>query len=112
MNLEDIKGIGQTKKQLLNNINIFTAYDLLYNKPRSYEDRRQFETIQQAVNNNDNRASLVRVKVIEHKVIRNTKKKVLKIIVSDKTLNASLVCFNQNYLEKSFPIGIEIICLW
>lgn len=109
MNLEDIKGVGKVKKSLLNNLGIFTVKDLIFNKPRSYEDRRNFTTLRKAINQQDDKASLIKAKIINHQMIRGHKKKFLKLIISDGTLKASLVCFNRNFFEKTYPIGEEVI---
>ncbi len=109
MNLEDIKGIGKVKVKLLHNLNIYTIRDLLFYQPRSYDDRRRFSTLHEAVKLKNDKSSLVKVKVIDHKYLRGKRKKILKLIISDNSLNASLVCFNQNFLEKTIHIGDEII---
>jgi ATP-dependent DNA helicase RecG len=108
MDLEDIKGIGKAKKKLLQNLNIYSIKDLLYHQPRTYEDRRKFHSLQEALNM-DNKATLVKVKVIDHQYIYGRKKKILKMIISDGSLNASLVCFNQDFLKKTVNIGDDII---
>lgn len=107
MKLTDIKGIGKVKEKLLNNLNIFTVKDLLYNKPRSYEDRRSFVKLSEAVK--QKKACLIKAKIIDHIIIRGRKQKILKLIISDNSLNAALVCFNQLYLEKQYPVGVDII---
>ena len=109
MILEDIKGIGKAKKELLNSLNIFTIDDLLFNKPRTYEDRKQFISLQKAVNRKDGKSSLVYAKIKKHTYLRGRNKKILKIIISDETLNAALICFNRTYMEKSYPVGEDII---
>ena len=88
MNLQDkvsaIKGVGDKKRKLLNNMNIDTIDDLLHLFPKKYEDRRQVSYIMEAPFDKD---VLIKGKVIARQIRGNpyNKKKTLRINVQDKT---------------------------
>ena len=84
------------------NLNVWTICDLLKFYPRSYKDRTkkislsQFETAKEVH---------TVAKVLAHEFFGYGKMKTLKILISDMTARAELICFNRPFLEKSFPVG-------
>ena len=108
MKIDDIKtpvsaisGVGPAAAKLFAKLNIFTVADLFKFYPKSYEDRRQ-------------RISLDKFKfgkvhtvaqVISHEFFGYGKMKTLKLIISDGTASASLICFNRAFLQHSLPVG-------
>ena len=57
MNLQDsiscIKGVGEKKCRILNNMGVETVDDMLHLFPRKYEDRREISYIMEAPFNKD-----------------------------------------------------------
>ena len=49
-----IKGIGEKKAQILNNLGIFTVEDIVEYFPRDYEDRSDVRKIDQLVEDEEN----------------------------------------------------------
>jgi ATP-dependent DNA helicase RecG len=102
-----LKGVGPKKATLLNKIGVNTIYDLITYYPRTYEDRAHLKLIGQI---QDGEFTTIQATVIEHKIIPTHKgKRLLKIILSDGTGKASLVCFNQFYLKDYLTKGTTII---
>lgn len=111
MKINDIKnsvstlqGAGKATVKHLSNLNIFTIGDLLQFYPRSFEDRTE------QVNLNQFNLKKVHTiaKVIDHQFFGYGKMKTLKIIIQDTTAKASLIAFNQPFLQQTLPIGAMI----
>ncbi|MFH1238581.1 MAG: OB-fold nucleic acid binding domain-containing protein [bacterium] len=102
-----IKGVGPKRAASLKRIGIDTIYDLITYYPRTYEDRAHLKLIGQI---QDGEFTTIQATVIDHKIIPTRKgKRLLKIILSDGTGKASLVCFNQFYLKDYLAKGSTII---
>ncbi|MBS5335701.1 MAG: DNA helicase RecG [Clostridiales bacterium] len=110
MNLQDkvsaIKGVGDKKRKLLNNMNIDTIDDLLHLFPKKYEDRRQVSYIMEAPFDKD---VLIKGKVIARQIRGNpyNKKTPLRILVQDESAELEVLFFNGRYLANYFNIGSE-----
>ena len=113
MPVKYVKGIGEYRGARLRvQLNIRTLGDLLEYYPRDYLDRSRikqiyyvgradgFETIQGKV-----------VRQAEFHPKKQGAKKIVKIMVYDKTEIASLVCFGRrgNYLKKILKEGTEVV---
>lgn len=108
MKINDIKnpvsilqGAGQATIKYLSNLNIFSIGDLLQFYPRDFEDRTKRIYLNQF---NLSKVHTI-AKVIGHEFFGYGKMKTLKIIIQDKTAKASLIAFNQPFLQQSLPIG-------
>lgn len=102
-----IKGVGPKKAALLKRIGVNSIYDLITYYPRIYEDRAHLKLIGQI---QDGEFTTIQATVIGHKIISTRKgKRLLKIILSDGTGQATLVCFNQFYLKDYLTKGTTII---
>ena len=108
MKLEDIKtpvtslpGVGPKAAQLFSKLNIFTAGDLLSFYPKDYEDRRARIPLKDFQKAKVHTACIVQ----SHEYFGYGRMKTLKIIISDETCSASLICFNRNFLEHSLTPG-------
>lgn len=112
-----LPGVGPAKAALFANLNVFTISDLLQFYPRGYEDRTQKITIAQSLQENqDSDFELSNqsfgfgkvhtlAQVVGHDWFGFGRMKTLKIIISDGTGIAELVCFNRPFMEKSHPVG-------
>lgn len=100
-----ISGIGPSTSKLLSKLNVFTISDLLCLYPRNYEDRRKRTYLK------DFESSKIHTvaEVIAHEWFGFGKMKTLKLIISDGTASASLICFNRAFMDKSIPVGSIIL---
>lgn len=112
MKISDIKnpvsslsGIGPKLTKILSDLNIFTVGELLQYYPRDYEDRTK--KIPLAEYNNHSKIHTV-AKVIRQEWFGYGSMKTLKIIVTDGTATADLICFNRGFLEKVLLPGTII----
>lgn len=97
MPVSSITGVGPQLTKILSKINIFTVGDLLQYYPRDYEDRSQKNPL---VNYNQNPKIHTVAKVLSQEWFGYGTMKTLKIIISDSTFTAELICFNRAFLEK------------
>ena len=113
MKISDIKtpvsaiaGIGPQLTKTLAKVNVFTVGDLLQYYPRDYEDRTRKVTFREQASNNGKVHTVAQV--IAHEWFGYGRMKTLKIIVTDGTGTAELICFNRAFLEKSLVPGTII----
>lgn len=99
-----LPGVGPAKAALFANLNIFTAGDLLQFYPRNYEDRTQKITIAESLQAGNGKVHTL-AKIAGHEWFGFGRMKTLKIIITDNTGIAELVCFNRPFMEKTHPIG-------
>lgn len=106
INITNIKGVGQKKAQLFNNLKIFSIYDLLTYYPKKYEDFSKFSKIKDSINE----SGLFHLKVISHPIIKRARNgmTILTIGVSDGDDKAEIVYFNQPYMEIYYKKGANI----
>ena len=94
-----LKGVGPNRKILLNNLNIFTIYDLITYFPRDYEDRTVFKKINELL---DGEVVCVKViaktKVQEVRIRKNLS--LYKLAVQDETGTAICTWFNNKYVKN------------
>ncbi|MDH4128992.1 MAG: hypothetical protein OEV44_09580, partial [Spirochaetota bacterium] len=101
MLLSEIKGIGKAKEGCLNKLNIFSKGDLLSHFPKRYEDRRICRSLKDYLMKQDNEQFPVEVKVLGYDFLYARGKRVLKIVISDGFMRASLICFNRDFLKTA-----------
>ena len=112
MKLNDIKtpvssvtGVGPQLLKSLAKLNIFTVSDLLQFFPRDYEDRTKKVYLKDfAVSKRVHTVA----KVLAHSWFGFGNMKTLKILITDGTANAELICFHRPFLEKTLPPGAII----
>ena len=110
MNLQDsiscIKGVGEKKCRILNNMGVETVDDMLHLFPRKYEDRREISYIMEAPFNKD---VLVKGRVAARQYRGNpyNKKTPLRILVQDGSADMEVLFFNGRYLADYFNVGCE-----
>ena len=103
--VSSIAGIGPQLTKTLAKVNVFTVGDLLQYFPRDYEDRTKKVTFRERGQNG--KVHTV-AQVLKHEWFGYGKMKTLKIIVTDGTGTAELICFNRAFLEKSLIPGTII----
>lgn len=104
--VSSLQGIGPSTAKVFSKLNIFTVGDLLKFYPKDYEDRRQKLTIDKF---NFGKVHTI-AQIQAHEFFGYGKMKTLKIIISDGTASASLICFNRPFLQHSLPQG-AIVCV-
>ena len=101
-----IKGVGDKKAKLLNNMKVETLEDLLHLFPRKYEDRRDTVYIMEAPYDKE---VLIKGKVVTKQLKGNpyNKKTPLRVLVEDSSANLEVLFFNGKYLANYFNVGAE-----
>ncbi|MBN2544216.1 MAG: ATP-dependent DNA helicase RecG [Spirochaetes bacterium] len=100
--VSSLSGIGRNYTKLLLCINIKTVSDLLKYFPRAFSDRTTAISLKEACRLE---SATVKVKIIEHKFIGKSYKKILKVTIFDGSTFGALICFNRNFLQNVFKIG-------
>jgi ATP-dependent DNA helicase RecG len=101
-----LSGAGRAVAERLARLGIHTVAELLLHFPRDWDDRSIWTPF--AAGNSGERVH-TRARVIGHDWFGYGRMKTLKIKVEDDTGTAILVCFNRPFLEKSLPVGSEVV---
>ena len=103
--VSSITGIGPQLTKTLAKVNIFTVGDLLQYYPRDYEDRTKKISFRERGQNG--KVHTV-AQVVSQEWFGYGRMKTLKLIVTDGSGTAELICFNRAFLEKSLVPGTII----
>ena len=106
--ITDIKGIGESKKVLFNNVGIYTINDLIRYYPRDYEDRSnsvELDNLEEDVFCSFRGVIASRVTNIR---IRGNLS-IQKVKVRNETGTVTCMWYNRPYLRNSFYFGQEYI---
>lgn len=103
-NITAIKGIGEKRAEELNKMGIRTLYDLVFNYPLRYEDRRDIRSIDKLTADGTLQGFVARV-VSRVTVQRNYNRSWCTFSVSDGTDTARLTFFNALYLQRTIKPG-------
>lgn len=104
MELDNIKGIGEAAKKLLNQIGVHTIEDLVYNIPRAYDDYSKIQSIRQI------KPGAVTIKARLHAVKARYSKNGLHIteaLASDDSGSVKVTWFNQPYRARAIKADAE-----
>ena len=104
--VSSISGIGPQLTKTLAKVNVFTVGDLLQYFPRDYEDRTRKVCLRDFASNYGKVHTVAQV--LAHEWFGYGRMKTLKIIVTDGSASAELICFNRAFLEKSLLPGTII----
>ena len=104
MNLSDIQipvnsiqGVGPSSEAAFVRLNIFSVADLLCHYPRDWEDRTHYVPLKDF--NQYKKVNTI-AKVIAHEWFGFGAMRTLKIIISDNTAQAALICFNRPFRKN------------
>lgn len=99
--IQYVKGVGPKRAQKLKKININTIEDIMFYFPRTYEDRRQINKINDCI---EGQKVNLKVCVSGTPIISRPRRglSIIKLLVRDDTGFAYLVWFNQEYLKNIF----------
>ncbi len=103
MNLLQVKGIGDTTVQKLNQVGIFSVEDLVYSFPKSYVDMDGANPLKEC-QNGDLCVFPAIVKEI-NPVIKKGKLTILRISAGSDEKLVEIVFFNQPYFAKTLHVG-------
>ena len=102
-------GVGSERAKLLARLELFTLADLLWHKPRRYEDRRKFLTIREL---QLREPATVRGKIIAsgHKSFRRGARSMFECILDDGTARLHLRWWQaQPWMEDYYAVGREFL---
>ncbi|MBQ6555495.1 MAG: ATP-dependent DNA helicase RecG, partial [Firmicutes bacterium] len=101
--IENIKNIGEQRREKLNGLGVYTVLDMLEYFPRDYEDRSVVTNIAD-ITPNSSFGFVARLSDKPALTIRG-KMKLVRAKVHDATGQIELVWFNQPYLKNSFDLN-------
>jgi len=102
-----LKGAGKAVAALLARMGIYSVADLLLHFPRDWDDRSSWTGFADAVRNGGR--AHAKATIFAHEWFGYGRMRTLKLRVDDGDAEASLVCFNRSFLEKSFPVGGRVV---
>jgi len=104
--IQFVKGVGPQRARLLNKLNIYTVFDLLWDIPRAYFNRQQTDSIDSLQNG---AMAAVKGQIIAKSSSRTRRKfQLTKVMIENDSGRVGAVWFNQSYLSKSLEIGQQI----
>ena len=103
--VSSITGVGPQLTKTLAKVNVFTAGDLLQYFPRDWDDRTKRIPLCDFAKGS--RIHTV-ARILKQEWFGYGNMKTLKLIISDGTATAELICFNRGFLEKALPAGTII----
>lgn len=100
-----VKGVGPSKKLLLNKLGIFTLKDLITYYPRTYEDRSKPTKIAYLEDGQEALIDAIATSRISEIRTRNKRVVLYKLIVRDETGSCTITWYNQKYLRNKIIPG-------
>lgn len=104
MKLTDIKGVGNKKKEILNQLDIYTVEDLWTYLPIRYEDRSNKTLIVNAVDGIKQYFEIT-IDSITKTYFYQAKKSISRLKGSDETGAINLIWYNDRFSSKNLKIG-------
>ncbi|MDA8441903.1 MAG: OB-fold nucleic acid binding domain-containing protein, partial [Peptococcaceae bacterium] len=105
--IQYLKSVGPQRAKLLQRIGIHSIEDLLNHFPRRYEDRRDVKHISQV---QTGEVETVRGTVISQQELAPRRGlKISKLTLSDGTASLQATWFNNPYVIKQLPRGVEVL---
>lgn len=102
-----LRGAGKAVAGLLARMGVYTVADLLLHLPRDWDDRSLWVGFAQAARSGER--AHAKAAVFAHEWFGYGRMRTLKLRVEDGESEASLLCFNRPFLEKSFPVGSRLV---
>jgi len=103
-----LTGVGKERSAQLARLEVFTIEDLLFLRPRRYEDRRNFAAIAAL---RADRPATARGKIVALGVkwYRHREKSIFELILDDGTARLHCRWWNLPFMEKYFAVGDELV---
>lgn len=102
-----MKGVGPKRRRYLEQLNIYTIEDLLYDFPREYEDRRNIKKIAD-MKDHEKATIIVTVLGKAQEKSLGKRRRLFKLPVKDDTGIAYAVFYNSPFINKIFKKGDKI----
>ena len=102
--IRKLDGVGPKRLKAFSERGVLTIADLLLYLPRRYEDRSSPRALADAGGELANTVA----QIIKHEYFGQGRNRTLKLIISDGTQRAALVCFGRAFLADSYPPGSVI----
>ena len=103
--VRDLEGIGPAAAGNLSSMGIRSIGQFLRHYPSRYEDRMTTVSLAES---SAQRPALSVAEVLRHENFYWKKGSALKVIISDGSETASMLCFGRNFLAKKLPPGLII----
>ena len=104
MKLIDIKGIGNKKQEILNELGIYNIYDLLTYIPIRYEDRSNKTLVVNAIDGVKQYFEIT-IDSISKTYFYQAKKSISRVKGSDDSGSINLIWYNDRFSSKNLKIG-------
>ena len=106
--LAELTGVGRDRAEQLARLKLTTIGDVLWQRPRRYEDRRNFHSIRDLTLEE---AQLCRGTVITRGVkrFRGGRRSVFECVIEDNTARLHLRWWNMPYMESYFNVDDEVL---
>lgn len=101
-----VKGVGESRAEKLERLEIHTMFDLLTHYPRSYTDRRFVDDIRDV---QEDQVATILGEVLAGGVVRGRKPR-YEVRVGDDTGMMRINFWNQTYLKDTITKGTELFC--
>ncbi len=102
--LSDVSGIGPTRAAQLAKLKLHQVGDVLLNRPKRYEDRREFRHMADAVPE-EPAVFQGRVASVQLKRLRQRRQSILEVVMEDDSGQLRCRWWNQPYLASQFQEG-------
>lgn len=105
-----LKGVGPRLAQLFEKKSLYTAWDMLFNLPIKYVDRRRLYSVRD-LPLGKRQTFIGTVQSYAVRPIRGRGKRILEMFVTDKTGAAKITFFkfNEASLKRRFPVGSRVL---
>lgn len=104
MRLQDIKGVGKKKEQLLNELGIYSCEDLYTYLPSRYEDRSKKVKIVNAIDGIKQFFEL-RIISISKTYFYNGNKSISRVKASDESKSVDIIWYNDRFTSRNLKIN-------
>lgn len=105
-----LRGVGPHLARLLQKKSVYTAWDLLFYLPVKYVDHRSLHSIH-SLPADKKQTFIGTVQSMAVRPLRGARKRLLEMLVADKTGAIKVVFFqfNESWLRKRFPAGTTVL---
>jgi len=101
-----IKGVGPQRSRLLQKLDIYTIFDLLWHIPRAYFNRNKVEKI---ITLSDGAVASIRGQIVNTGIKRTRRGfNIFQAVIADDSGFISAIWFNQPYISRQLKPGQEI----
>lgn len=105
---KDLRGVGQERAAQLARLGLYTVTDLLLHRPRRYEDRRHFLSIQELQLDTPTTVKGKVVAMGTNRFLRG-RKSVFELVLDDGTARLHCRWWNLPFMENYFQQGDEVM---